>query len=180
MNRKNLNDQIKIDMVGTDQMSDADRKAVFDREASVDAIPDLDILTGNVFNILEYLEKPETVSLMKTNETAVKMHLNNKYADSVPLGIISLLMEDCTRDENVERMLRLFEALRQAKSGKMSLDEAEKNLTEDVNNRYLYSKYGSKEAFEKELMSEIQNERSKKSKENVEELRNIGKVSIKK
>src|SRR5947207_11679764 len=95
--RDNLNDNVKVDMVTYDQMSDAERNAILDVEPSVDAIPDLDILTGNVLNILLYLEKPETIKLMKTNETAVKMYLNNKYADTVPLGIITLLMETDTK-----------------------------------------------------------------------------------
>lgn len=170
------NDQVKVDMVSANEMSAEERNAVFNREASIDAIPNLDVLTGHVFEILQYLEKPEICKLMKTNDTAVKMHLNNKYADTVPLGIITLLMEEDTRDENVERMLRLFTTLRQAKSGNISLEDAEKNLTEEVNNRYLYSKYGSKEAFEQALMSEVKKEQSKKGKQNVEALRNTGKA----
>ena len=162
------NDKIKIDMVSNDQMTEEERKSIFNREASVNAIPNLDILTGNVFEILKYLENPETKKLMKINDTAVKMYINNKYADSVPLGIITLLMEEDSREENVERMLKMFEALQQAKNGTLSIDDAEKKITEDVNNRYLYSKYGSKEEFEKELNREIEKEKSK----------NKGKVRI--
>lgn len=185
MSRKNnmkgpSNDQVKVDMVGADEMSMEDRNAVFNREASVHAIPDLDVLTGNVFEILQYLERPEISRLMKTNETAVKMYLNNKYADTVPLGIITLLMEEDARDDNVDQMLKLFESLRQAKSGNISLEDAEKKLTDDVSNKYLYAKYGSKDAFEKALMNEVKNEQSKKGKQNAESLRNTGKVRFNK
>jgi hypothetical protein len=183
MNRKNKqklpsNDQVKLDMVSAEDMSVEDRESVFNREASINAIPDLDVLTGNVFNILQYLERPEISKLMRTNDTAVKMYLNNKYADTVPLGIITLLMEEDARDENVNQLLNMFESLRQAKSGNISLEDAEKKLTDDVSNRYLYSKYGSKDAFEQALMSEVKKEQSKKGKQNVESLRNTGKAQF--
>lgn len=168
-----LNDQIKIDMVSADNLSENERKSILNREASIDAIPDLDALSGNVFNILCYLEKKETKELMKVNETAVKMYLNNKYADTVPIGIITLLMEENSREENVDRLLKMFGALKEAKKGKISLEDAEKNLSEEINQRYLYSKYGSKEEFERQVAREVQNERS-----NVENLRNTGKVRI--
>lgn len=170
-------DNIKIDMVSADQMTEEERNSIFNREASVDAIPDLDILTGHVYDILAYLEKPETKKLLKTNESAVKMYLNNKYADSVPLGIITLLMEEDSVVENIERMLNMFEQLRYAKSGKKSLEDVERAVTDDVNQRYMYSKFGSKEKFEEALAKEVMKERSKGSSS--VDLKNVGKVSIK-
>lgn len=172
------NDNIKVEMVTADQMTDEDRRAVFDREATVDAIPDLDVLTSRVYEILLYLEKPETCRLLKTNDSAVKMHLNNKYPD-VPLGIITVLLEEDSRIENIERILRIFDSLRKAKEGQVSLEDAEKNLVDDVNERYLYRKYGSKEQFEAELAKEVRNEQRKKNGNNAEALRNVGKVRIK-
>ena len=40
-----LNENVKMDIVSTDQMTDEERRSIINREASVDAIPDLDILT---------------------------------------------------------------------------------------------------------------------------------------
>jgi hypothetical protein len=156
------NKDIKVDMVSADQMSEDDRKAIFNREASIDAIPDLDILTGHVYEILEYLSRPNVIKLMRTNEAAVKMHLNNKYAETVPLGIIGLLMDEKNIDEHVARLLRMFENLRRAKTGNVTLEEAHKELADDVNNRYCYSKFGSKEAFEKAIADEVMKEQKKK------------------
>ena len=94
MNKSNSNPNqgMKIDMVNESEMTEADRQRVFDRPMSVDAIPDLDILTSHIYEILEYLYKDSTDKLLKSNESAVKMYLNNKYADTVPYGIITLLM----------------------------------------------------------------------------------------
>ena len=156
------NKDVKVDMVTADQMTDEDRKAVFNREASVDAIPDLDVLTGHVYEILEYLSRPQVKNLLRTNDTAVKMHLNNKYAETVPLGVIGLLMDEKNIEEHVERLLRMFENLRRAKTGDVSLEDAHKELADDVNNRYCYSKFGSKEAFEKAIENEVMKEQKKK------------------
>lgn len=172
------NNTVKVDMVTADEMSESDRNAIFNQEASINAIPDLDILTGHMYEILEYLEKPLVKNLMKTNKTAVTMHLNNKYADTVPYGIITLLMEEENKDENVEGLLRMFENLRRAKRGEISLEEGEKALTDEVNERYLYSEYGSKEEFEKALEKEVKKEQKKNK--NSSNLSNIGKMKIKK
>ena len=172
MNKKLL-EGVKIDMVTADQMSSVDRDAIFNVQASTDAIPDLDTLSGLVFEILEYLEDPDTRKLMKVNDTAVKMYLNNKYADTVPLGIITLLVDEKTRDENVDRLLRMFESLKRAKQGFISLDEAEKNITDEVNERYLYSKHGGKEEFEKALAVEVRKEQKEKMKNNIGDIKRI-------
>lgn len=156
MNSKFL-DNIKVDMVSEDQMSDKDRNALFNREASVDAIPDINLLTKNVFEIVSYLEKQEVKDQMKINDFDVKMYLNNTYADSVPLGIITVLLDESTRVENVERLLNLFEQLVKAKAGEISLQDAEADFAEKVNEKYLYSKYGSKEKFLSELAKETKN-----------------------
>jgi hypothetical protein len=173
-----MNDNIKVEMVTTDQMTDDERKQILEREASIDAIPDLDILTGTVYEILTYLYQPKISKLLKTNESAVKMHLNNKYPD-IPLGIITLLLEEDSREENIDRMLTMFESLRKAKSGNMSIEDAEKQLMDDVNERYVYSKYGSKEKFEQALAKEVKKEQRKKNVDNVSQIRNVGKINIK-
>lgn len=177
---RRLNDNVKVDMVTADQMSESDRNNIFNKEASVDAIPDLDVLTGKVYEILNYLEKPGTSKLMKTNESAVKMYLNNTYSD-VPLGFITLLLEEESRYDNVQLMLNMFESLKLAKQGRISLDDAERKVTNEVNSKYVYSKYGgSKEAFEKQLAIEVEKEKRSHTSQNIEGLRKIGKPTIKK
>jgi hypothetical protein len=178
----NKNDGVKIDVVTADQMSASDVDSVFNRDqiASLDAIPDLDLLTGYVYEILEYLEDTGTKKLMITNETAVKIYLTTKYADTpLPYGIITLLMDEKNRVENVERLLTVFERLTNALDGKVNLEDEDKKFTDEINNRYLYSTYGSKEAFEKALYEEIKKEQRKKNSTNIQELKNIGKVKIK-
>lgn len=179
MNRNVNNENVKVEMVSSEQLTEEERRNIFERESSIDAIPDLDVLTGTVYEILQYLEQPSVSQLLKTNESAVKMHLNNKYTN-IPLGIITLLLEEDSRVENIERMLKMFESLRRAKVGLISLEDAEKNMMDDVNERYVYSKYGSKENFEAELVKEVRKEQRKKNADNASALRNVGKANIKK
>lgn len=149
-------DPIKVSMTSLDNMKH-DKNAVMMGgmgDMSVDAIPDLDILTGKVFEILTFLEDPKTKKLMKTNDSAVKMMLNNKYTD-VPLGIITLLLDENTRSDNVDRLLRMFENLNSAKAGTKNIEDIQTDLIEEVNEKYLYSKYGGKKKFEEVLSKEV-------------------------
>jgi hypothetical protein len=179
MSKKNLADGVKVDMVKADEMTEEERREIFDREASVEYIPDLNILTKHVYDILVYLEKKETVKFLKSNASAVRMLLNEKYAETVPLGIIDILMEEEHREENIDRLLRIFDALKMAKLGKLSLDDGLNKFTDEINNRYLYSKYGSKEEFERALSLEIQKEQRKSNSNNISEIAKMGKVTIK-
>jgi hypothetical protein len=173
-----LNKNVKLDMVSADDMTEEERKEVFNREATVDAIPDLDILTGHIYDILKYLEQPDTIELLDTNPGFVQMLLNKKYADSnIPYGLITLMMDRENQHEHIDRMLRMFKLLNDAKRNDISLDDADRIFTEDVN-QIEYNKYGSKEAFEKAMASAVQSERINKSKQNAESLRNTGKAKF--
>ena len=150
-------DKLKVDLVNENEMT-ADQSNAFNRGSmSVDAIPDLEKLTGYILEVLTFLEAPENRNMVENDESRVKVMLNNQYADKMPYGIITLLMDRENRHENVDRLLRMFENMNRAKRGEVSLDDVEKNLSEEVNERYLYSKFGSKEAFEEALKKEIKN-----------------------
>lgn len=158
-------DRIKADIVDMDEMTNTlgqSNTASLDRgELSLDAIPDLDRLTGNILEILEYLEDQKNARLIATSEGNVRTMLCNRYAETVPYGVISLLLDRVNRYENVERLMRMFEMMNNAKCGRSTLEEVEKDFTEEINQRYIYSKYGSKEKFESELQKEIAKERLK-------------------
>ena len=51
--------------------------------------------------------------------------------------------------------MKLFENLSRAKKGEIDLDTIGRDLSETVNQRYLYNQYGSKEAFEQELTKQV-------------------------
>jgi len=132
-------------------------------EMSVDAIPDLDILTGKVLEILQFLEDEKVKKLNRSDPSAVKMMLNNKYLE-VPYGILTLLLEEDKREENVEMLLNMFEKLNMAKAGMADLETIGNNFREEITEKYEYSKYGGKEGFEKELAKNLALEKKNKQK----------------
>ena len=184
MNGVNLNElkkDMKVELVTEDSMTPEMRDKLFNRKPSVDAIPDLDVLTTHVYDIIEYLEQPETKKLIKKDDSIVMNYLNNKYADSVPLGIIRLLMEEDERQNTLEILTNMFQTLLDAKKGKTTIEDAEMKIFEtdknSINNRYIYSKNGgSKEEFEKLLSKEIMKENASK---NIGKLKDLGKITVK-
>lgn len=149
---------IKVDMVGMDEaMRDPNAEFVGGSEASIDAIPDIEKLTENILEILEYLDQPEVKKLCETNESLIRIQLINKYADCVPLKFIDLFMDKDTehKQESIERTLRWLEALARAKSGEGDFETICQELVEEVNERYAYSKYGGKKQFEEALRKEL-------------------------
>lgn len=156
--------RIKVDMVDMQEaMNNPNAEVMGGGEASVDAIPDLDQLTSNIIEILEYLERPEVKRLCKTNDSIVRMSLINKYADTVPLKFIDLFMDkdEYHKQESVERTLKWIEVMAKVKAGEADLETESQKLVEEVNQRYVYSKYGGKDAFEKALRKELSKEQKK-------------------
>lgn len=156
--------RIKVDMVDMQEaMNDPNAEIIENSEASIDAIPDLDELTANIIEILDYLEKPEVKKICKTNDSLIRMTLINKYADKMPLKFIDLFMDknEEHKQESIERTLKWIEVMAKVKAGEADLEKESQKLVDEVNQRYVYSKYGSKENFEKELRKELAKEQRK-------------------
>jgi hypothetical protein len=151
-------DPIKVSLVSPKEMrqnsNGENSKVMGEGVMNVAAIPDLNILTRDCLEILTYLEDPKNQQAINTNEGAIKMMLNNKYADTVPYGVITLLMEKEKRYENVDRLMKMFEQLAKAKRGEVELEQIEKDFVENVSYEYIYKPYGSKENFEREMMKD--------------------------
>lgn len=157
--------KIKVDMVDMQEAySDPNAEIMGgSTEASVDAIPDLEVLTEKIIEILEYLEQDDVKKICEKDESIIRISLINKYADVVPLKFIDLFMDNDEehKQENVDRTLRLIEMMAKIKAGKADLEKESQRFVEEVNQRYVYSKYGSKENFEKELRKELAKEQRK-------------------
>lgn len=126
---------ITLEQISENDMTEK-QKILFDRKLSVDAIPDLDILTTNVCDILEYLDHPSTVKLLKSDSSIVERTLNNKYADTVPYSILKLLLDRENIVENTKMLISLFERLNDAKTGKKDLVELENEYAIEMQKKY--------------------------------------------
>jgi hypothetical protein len=165
MNSTNGNNRMQVDMVDMEEAYNDPNAEIMggDGEASVDAIPDLNVLTAKIVEILEYLEQPDVKKICETNDSLIRMTLINKYADTVPLKFIDLFMEtdEEHKQESIERTLKWIEVLAKVKAGEADLEQESKELVDEVNQRYVYSKYGGKENFEKALRKELAKEQRK-------------------
>jgi len=114
------------------------------------AIPDLDILLEKIQEMLTEIELPAMQEFAKINKKEFEKILAHKYMSDIPLSIINLMLEE-QRYEHLERLLNMFDQLRKIKKGDVNIEDAQKNFSEQLNEEYLYKKFGSKENFEKKM-----------------------------
>lgn len=124
-------------------------------EMNPDAIPDLDDMLVHIQRLLEEIETPEMQELERKNRNEFEKILTHKYYEDISSTKIINLMLEPERYENLEKLLDMFERLKNVKSGNINIQDAHKNWCEKMNEEYVYSKHGSKENFEK-VMRETQ------------------------
>jgi len=140
-------DSLKIDIVNENEMPSSAQN--LDYEPSADAIPDLELLTQNINEITDYLEKPSSQLLLKENPSVIKRLLNEKYLN-VPYGILVLLLERDTPEiiyDNGMLLLKMIETLKKAKSGEMTIHDASVSFSDVIKQKYKVTK----EDIEREL-----------------------------
>ena len=140
-------DSLKIDIVNENEMPSSAQN--LDYEPSADAIPDLELLTQNINEITDYLEKPSSQLLLKENPSVIKRLLNEKYLN-VPYGILVLLLERDTPEiiyDNGMLLLKMIETLKKAKLGEMTIHDASVSFSDVIKQKYKVTK----EDIEREL-----------------------------
>jgi hypothetical protein len=103
---------------------------------NIHAIPDLNILLTNIYDILFYLLSNEGKYLLNTQYDHLIETLGNKY-EFVPLSMIKMLANENNRTENVEYILSMISHLQDAKDGIVSIEDVHKNFTDNLNKRYI-------------------------------------------
>jgi hypothetical protein len=129
-------------------------------EMSVNAIPDLDIVTQTIIEMIEFMNTPAMI-LKKNNKATFKEFetiLYHKYRDLVPsTKIIDLLIEDPV--ENLQKLILMFERLYKIKTGELNMKNEYECFTEEVNNEYLYPQFGGKEKFQIKMAEQMKNKK---------------------
>ena len=152
----------QVGMVGMDEaLNDPNGQYLgnfdMDSEPTVEAIPDLDQLTSDIYEVLAYLEQPDIKKICEQNDSIVRINLINKYADRMPLHFIDLFMtkDEDKKNDAIERALDMIDKLAEVKFGKRDIKKFSKEWADTINYDFVYAKAGGKENFEKELMKEI-------------------------
>lgn len=116
-------------------------------------IPDIEKLIDHVINFLQYINTEEMQKMENSDPTAFERHLDNKFSEFTLryYTVFKLLLDKPNREKNVARMLDLFHSLNKVKNSEKTMDTAYDEYIDDVNDEYIYSKYGGKANFEKEI-----------------------------
>lgn len=129
------------------------------------AIPDLDNLTNNIVQILEYINRDDMQKLENRDKEKFDMELNNKFNEFSLnyIGIFNLLLDKNNRKDNILRLMKMIETLKQVKYGIKDYDTEFDNFKEELANNYLYPKFGGKKGFERKMkQKQIKNRKNKK------------------
>jgi hypothetical protein len=133
-----------------------DKNAIYLNPESGENIADLEKLTTELVKFLEYINKPQMEELQKTDYDAYIKHLESEF-ETFSLhyySIFKLLTDNKDlekRDDNVRRLISMIELLSEVKSGKKSMKKSYDMFKEELNEEFIYSKYGGKDKFEAEI-----------------------------
>jgi len=111
-------------------------------------IPDLEKLTNDLLNFIEFYDKPETQKTKETNVGYYNYLINDKFKN-LPFPMIRLLEDQKNRKENLAKIIEMINILKNVKSGQTSLENAENEFVEKRAEEYLYPAFGGKDNFYK-------------------------------
>ena len=130
--------------------AEANQGGAPERIMSVNAIPDITLLSTLVIDFVEYYNMPSTQKLKNTNHGAYLNTLYDRF-EKLPMSMIKLLSDDENQVENLEKIINMLETLSSVKRGEVSLDKAHDAFTEKQNEAYFYPAFGGKD----KLMQDI-------------------------
>ena len=120
-------------------------------EMSIDNIPNLEKLTTDVFDFIQFTDKSQIKNMIKNRYGEFINVVTEKYPD-IPFSIIKMLIDnDSNRDENIKRLISVFERLNNIKKGKHDINNEFKDFQEEISEEYLYPKFGGRDEFIKKM-----------------------------
>jgi len=116
-------------------------------------IPDLSDLTGQLIVFLEYIHTDEMEQLESKSKEEFIKHLEDKFSEFALkyITVFKMLIEKESREENIVKLLNLFEILKEVKSGKRNMEAEFNNFKESLAEEYVYPKFGGKKKFEQKI-----------------------------
>lgn len=116
-------------------------------------LPDLEKLLDRVLELLQYINTEEMKDLESKDPAAFETHLDLKFEDISMkyYSVFRLVIDKENREENIFRLIEIFSTLKKVKAGDLDIDRADEDFRENMNQEFIYSKYGGKEKFEAEM-----------------------------
>jgi hypothetical protein len=148
MSNITVNSKSNVSVVSEKDVPDETKRVM-----SVNAIPDVVLLSQKVLDFIEFYDRPDIV---KMRLDTYPMYLNLLYDEfnMLPSSMIKLLSDEQNRRENLKGIIQMLESLQQVKMGKVSLESVHDEFVEDKNERFFYPTFGGKANLEKTLREE--------------------------
>jgi hypothetical protein len=135
----NFNNTLEAMPTTTGGIGSAGPGFVYDIEgerSSQSELPNVHDLLNDVIKILEYMNTPEMQNLKKTEEAQYKLLMEQKFPE-FSFRYYSLFQKLIT-GEDITPLLGMFAQIEKVKTGKITLDEAEKKVGESLATQYVY------------------------------------------
>lgn len=137
-------------------VKDVPKNATITRDAPLDAkaIPNIEQLLDKILDFLNYINKESMQKMEATDKIEFDKHLNehfNEFSEK-HYNIFKMLLDSENRATNVAKLFDMLSKLKQVKMGQLDIHQADRDFQEDLNNKFLYPKFGGKEPFEKEIL----------------------------
>jgi hypothetical protein len=115
-----------------------------DRKMSVDAIPDITLLSSLVVDFIEFYNDPSVTQIRKLEHGRYLNMLFDKF-EKLPASMIKLLSDEEEQVQNLQKIITMLETLSKVKDGKITLQSAHDEFTEKQNEDYFYPAFGGKD-----------------------------------
>jgi hypothetical protein len=167
---KLLNEVVEEKSYVTEEDAKRDPNGIYlDPNSSREQIVDLEKLTVELVKFLEYINTSKMEELEDTDHDAFVKHLESQF-DEFSLhfySIFKLLTEKggrTKRDENIGKLITLIETLKQVQCGNKDMNSTYESFKEELNEEFIYSKYGGKKKFEEHMAKENAKKKNKKNR----------------
>ena len=140
---------------------------MLNNDDKISKVPDLIKLTGQIIEFIEYIEQPEMRKMAKENNMMFKQHVESKFEDFTLdyYSIYRMLIDsEEKRAENIERLFKMIDRLKDVESGKSNMDKEFMRVREELAEEYLYPKFGGKSGFQKAMDDDLKKGKFSKNK----------------
>lgn len=127
------------------------------------AIPNIENITARVVEMLDFMNTPDMSEMEISDNVKFYQIITSKFED-LPFSIIKLLLEKENRGENIGKLLEMFDILQNVKYGNRNIEDAYNNYKENLNEQFIYPKFGGKTEFERKMAKKARKHMKKQNK----------------
>ncbi len=149
---------IDNDAINMSNMSDKKDPNGIYLDFDTEGIPDLNNLTSEIVNFLEYVGSDEMVKLENLDPKNFELHLESKFENFTLkyMNVYKMLLNKNERECNLAKLLKLIDILKDVKNGNKNMEQEFGKFKESLAEEYVYPKFGGKDKFEKKIIKRAQ------------------------